>query len=83
MSRPGSWPTCFSTTSPLINLGLAEYGLDNAETALRYFQDALALCESSGDYYHEALACSVSPGCTGRDRPGGRPTIWRPERYCG
>jgi tetratricopeptide (TPR) repeat protein len=40
----------------LINLGVAEHGLGNADMALRYFQDALSLCESSGDRYHEALA---------------------------
>ncbi|WP_369392463.1 BTAD domain-containing putative transcriptional regulator [Streptomyces sp. CG1] len=40
----------------LINLGVAEHGLDNADMALRYFQDAVSLCESSGDHYHEGLA---------------------------
>ncbi|WP_078967003.1 AfsR/SARP family transcriptional regulator [Streptomyces sp. WM6378] len=40
----------------LINLGVAEHGLKNDGRALRYFQDALSLCESSGDHYHEALA---------------------------
>ncbi|WP_370218060.1 BTAD domain-containing putative transcriptional regulator [Kitasatospora sp. GAS1066B] len=40
----------------LINLGVAELGLDNAERAQRHFQDALSVCESSGDRYHEAVA---------------------------
>lgn len=40
----------------LINLGVAEHGLGNTERARRHFQDALSLCESSGDHYHEALA---------------------------
>jgi tetratricopeptide (TPR) repeat protein len=40
----------------LINLGAAEHGLARAEMALRYFQDALSLCEAGGDRYHEALA---------------------------
>ncbi|WP_436232640.1 AfsR/SARP family transcriptional regulator [Actinacidiphila alni] len=39
----------------LLNLGGAEHGLAHAEKASRYFQDALALCESGGDHYHEAL----------------------------
>ncbi|MDH6142761.1 DNA-binding SARP family transcriptional activator [Kitasatospora sp. GP30] len=40
----------------LINLGLAEHGLHNAEKAVRYLQDALSLSETGGDHYHEALA---------------------------
>lgn len=40
----------------LINLGVAEHGLGDAERARRHFQDALSLCESTGDHYHEALA---------------------------
>ncbi|WP_239069455.1 BTAD domain-containing putative transcriptional regulator [Streptomyces sp. SID13588] len=40
----------------LINLGVAEHGRGNAERARRHLQDALSLCESSGDHYHEALA---------------------------
>lgn len=40
----------------LINLGVAEHGLGRAGTALRHFQGALSLSESSGDRYHEALA---------------------------
>ena len=40
----------------LISLGAAEYGLDRPGAALGYYQDALSLCASSGDRYHEALA---------------------------
>lgn len=42
--------------SILINLGVAEHGLGDAGMALRYFDEALAVCEASGDRYHEALA---------------------------
>jgi DNA-binding SARP family transcriptional activator/tetratricopeptide (TPR) repeat protein len=40
----------------LINLGVAEHGLGDATMALRYFDEALVVCEASGDRYHEALA---------------------------
>ena len=40
----------------LINLGVAEHGLGHPESALCFFQDALSLCASNGDRYHEALA---------------------------
>jgi tetratricopeptide (TPR) repeat protein len=40
----------------LINLGVAEHGLDNVVQAQGHFQDAVALCGSGGDRYHEALA---------------------------
>lgn len=40
----------------LINMGVAEHGLGNDATALRHFEDALAVCAASGDRYHEALA---------------------------
>lgn len=40
----------------LINLGVSEHGLGNVVQAQGYFQDAVALCGSGGDRYHEALA---------------------------
>ncbi|MFI7100876.1 BTAD domain-containing putative transcriptional regulator [Streptomyces sp. NPDC050161] len=40
----------------LINLGLAEHGLGDAEAAGRCFEDALSLCVANGDRYHEALS---------------------------
>ncbi|MGL4175653.1 MAG: BTAD domain-containing putative transcriptional regulator [Dermatophilaceae bacterium] len=40
----------------LINLGLASNGLDDDTAADDYFHQALRLCASTGDRYHEALA---------------------------
>lgn len=58
----------------LINLGVAEHGLGNADAAARDFQDAVALCASAGDRYHEALALF---GLARAHRAG---SAWRPAR---
>jgi tetratricopeptide (TPR) repeat protein len=55
----------------LINLGAAEHGLGDAEMALRYFDEALAVCEASGDRYHEALAL-LGQAKAGSDRQSAR-----------
>jgi tetratricopeptide (TPR) repeat protein len=57
----------------LINLGAAEFGLGHAEAAVGCFQDALSLCERTGDHYHEGLAlfglAKLERAAAGRGRP--------------
>ena len=59
---------------------MAEHGLGDAGLALRYFDEALAVCEASGDRYHEALAL-FGQAKAGSDRRSARDLAGRALRH--